>query len=191
MEQLGVKGIFNAWRKFGVRGFAENLFLKIVSVLIFGRVERKLILAKSLENLPPETAGTGFVIRELRPSEMTGNAAAQFENHPGDFAAFGAFSPSGELAAEGWICFRTFGWFGADAFGGGYTSSPAMRIFSWIGRLRNIAGAACTRKFFSHGFANAPRADSSEPSSAWTASTVLRAKAFRGRDFVKSNLFSS
>lgn len=129
MEQLGVKGILNAWRKFGARGFAENLLLKIVSLLIFGRVERKLILAKSLENLPPETSETGFVIREIRPSEMSGNAADQFEKHPGDFAAFGAFSPSGELAAQGWICFRTFGWCGADAFGGGVYLEPGDAYF--------------------------------------------------------------
>ena len=122
MEQNGFRGVLNAWRKFGALGFAENLSLRILSLLLCGRVERKLLLFKNLAesdfDFPAETQDA-FIVRKIVPEETGWDDSMRLKTEPDHYAAFGAFTPDGELAAEGWICFKTFGWRGSDDFGGG------------------------------------------------------------------------
>lgn len=131
MELHGIQGVLNAWRKFGAVGFAENLALKILSRLVFGRVERKLILFKELRDLDvPADSDDGFVVRRLVPEDLgEGYDAERLEKESDYYAAIGAFSPAGELAAEGWICFKTFGWRDSDDFGGGRMLAPGDVYF--------------------------------------------------------------
>lgn len=194
MDQNGFRGVLNAWRKFGALGFAENLLLRILSLFFCGRIEHKLLLFKNLAesdfDFPAETQDA-FIVRKIVPEETGWDDSMRLKTEPDHYAAFGAFTPDGELAAEGWICFKTFGWRGSDDFGGGRELEAGDAYFSRIGRRRNIADEGCISGFCSSACGNALCWGSAAPLFAWTATTAPRGGESFEPVSVSENRFSS
>lgn len=130
MELKGFAGVLNAWRKFGILGFAENLGLKILFRFCRVRIERKLILMRDLKNTDMFDSGfEGFSFRRICPEELEREDYVRLFQESDYYSAIGAFAPDGELAAQGWICFKTLGWKDSDDFGGGRDLEPGDVYF--------------------------------------------------------------